>query len=201
MTTVETVFVNELTQGLIDDVGGGKSNKGHLVRFIKKNFREGTDFITKHIDQTTRTHGGNNRIVYMMTDDTMELIRSSYNLKHRYVKKVKDTAIKSIVMSIENSTIGFICNALGPLFTTMIRQHRVWKYHVDLYIPHIDLCIECDEHGHCAYNMEDESKRQAHIEKELACTFLRFNPNSKDFDLSDVISDILKIYNTRCAHN
>ena len=59
----------------------------------------------------------------------------------------------------------------------------------------IDLCVECDERGHLEYyNAVEEAARQAYVEKELACRFLRFNPNAIDFDLSDVISDILDVY-------
>jgi very-short-patch-repair endonuclease len=130
----------------------------------------------------------------MLTEETADLVRSTYNMKNSYVRKVKDIAVKNIVMSLENSTIGFMCNALKPLFSAMIRQYKVGKYRVDLYIPDIDLCVECDERGHLEYNAVEEAARQAYVEKELACRFLRFNPNAIDFDLSDVISDILDVY-------
>lgn len=127
-----------------------------------------------------------------------EIVRISQtdSIGRQNVKKVKDTSIKCIVMSPENSTIGFICNAIKPLFTEMIRQFIVEKYRVDLYIPDIKLCVECDEEGHRDYNASMEAERQACIENKLSCCFIRFNPNADGFDISDVIANILKTYKT-----
>lgn len=184
-------FTNEVSKDFLEELGVNR--KAGVTHFIRKNFREGVDFIITKKSEL-RGSGGHNESVFMLTNDTMELVRSTYNMKHKYVKKVRDTAIKCIVMSVENSTIGFICNATRPLFTNMIRQYKVGKYRVDLYIPDIKLCVECDEEGHREYNASLEKERQGFIEKELSCCFIRFNPNADGFDVSDVIAEILKMY-------
>lgn len=172
------------------------TRKDLLVRFLKRNFKEGRDFTysKSHRTYPEILRGGRNKINYMLTQSTSELLKSSYNIKNKYVSCIGNIDIKAIVMSVESSTIGFICNALAPLFE-MTRQYRVGKYKVDLYIKDINLCVECDEFGHIHYKNEKEIERERFICERLKCTVLRFNPNEKNFDISNVIANILKLYN------
>lgn len=179
-------FTCELSKQFINENLGGAKKCG-VTRFMQKNFRYGSDYVIVG-KYAYREH------TYMLTKETADLLCSSYDIRHRYVRKVKDLRIKNVVMSLENSTIGFICAALKPLFPAMVREYKVEKYRVDLYMPEINLCVECDECGHQEYNAAQETERQTVIEKKLACRFLRFNPNAIDFDMSDVIADILKAY-------
>lgn len=161
--------------------------KHKLVHFLTKNFKENNDFIKKQ-------NGAYNRIDYFLTENTAELLKNSYNLKNRYITNIQNTEIKCIVMSVENSTIGFICNSLKSLPIQLLRQYKIDKYYIDLYIPELLLAIECDEFNHKDRNIIDEKSRMKIIEKKLNCKFLRFNPNENTFDISNIISEILKIY-------
>ena len=95
-------------------------------------------------------------------------------------------------MSIENATIGFLCDTLDNIVEYK-RQYAVGKYFVDLYIPKYKIIVECDEFGHHGYKKEDETLRENFIIKELNCKFIRFNPCSTEFQLSELLNSILKI--------
>ena len=67
----------------------------------------------------------------------------------------------------------------------MIHQFSVGKYRIDLYFPKYELAIECDEFVH-----HDRDLGQKHIGKLLNCTFVRSNPDAKDFCILGVVSKI-----------
>jgi very-short-patch-repair endonuclease len=97
-------------------------------------------------------------------------------------------------MTLESSTIGFICNSLKALSIQFIRQYKIDKFYIDLYIPELFLAIECDELNHNEYDKTKELERTDFIEKNLHCNFIRFNPNDKEFDISNVISQIVEVF-------
>ena len=65
-------------------------------------------------------------------------------------------------------------------------------YRIDLYFHTHELAIECDEYGYKDRNIGYEVTRQNYIETKLGCTFIRYNPDAKYFDIFDTIN---KIYN------
>jgi very-short-patch-repair endonuclease len=77
---------------------------------------------------------------------------------------------------------------------TFTRQKHVGRYYVDLYIPEINLCVECDEFDHREYDSIKERYRQKWIEHALKGKFLRFNPNKEGFDIANVVNEILQMY-------
>lgn len=163
-----------------------------ITRFLKKYFKENIDYtVSMVISDITRenSHGGNNRMQYTLSKECMELIRNSYNLKHRYVTKINTLMQTNIVMTLENSTIGFLCNCIKNI-TDVYRQYKVGSYFVDLYIPKINIVVECDEDGHKDRNLTYEHTREEFIKTKLGCEFIRFNPNDTNFDLSEVINKI-----------
>ena len=72
----------------------------------------------------------------------------------------------------------------------MIHQFGVGKYRTDLYFPRYKLAIEYDEFDHLDRDIGYKLERQKHIEKLLNCTFVRFNPDAKDFYILDVVNKI-----------
>ena len=52
------------------------------------------------------------------------------------------------------------------------------------------LAIECDEIDHRDRDIGYEVGRQKHIEKLLKCTFVRFNPDVKDFCILEVVNKV-----------
>lgn len=166
------------------------TTKGNIVRFLKKNFKENIHY---RLHKTSiQKHGGMNYIDVYATKETADLVKSTYNLKHKYIDVVETVQFKQILMTLENSTIGFICNSFKHSGLTFIRQYPVGTYKVDLYIKELNLVLECDELGHKNYNIVYEDKRTEYISNYLHCKWVRFNPNASTFEISDVIAIIIK---------
>jgi len=71
-------------------------------------------------------------------------------------------------------------------------QFSCGPYRIDLYLPEYKIAIECDEVGHCGSRLSMDEKREKFIMNELGCTFLRFRPDDKDFDLAEVVGQCFK---------
>jgi very-short-patch-repair endonuclease len=168
------------------------SVKGNVTRFIRRNFREGNDFIVKTLIDTKGMYGGQNKKLYYLSKQTAELVQSSFKLRYNDVCKVGDTKVHNVIISVETSCLGILCKSLRTLPVHFKRQYLVGKYRVDLYIPELNLCVECDEFGHKHYDTEKENERYSYIKGTLNCDFIRFNPNEPDFDITDIISSVLK---------
>lgn len=168
------------------------TRKDTVVKYLTKYFKENQHYIINKVDKNNH-RGGHNKNIYLLSQETYELIDSSYNLKNRYITKIKDVNIVNpFLMTVENSTIGFICDSLENIID-LKRQYKVENYYVDLYIPKYQIVIECDEFGHEYYKNNEEIVREEFIKKELNCKFIRFNPCSPDFQLSKLLHSILKM--------
>lgn len=71
-------------------------------------------------------------------------------------------------------------------------QYPCGAYRIDLYLPEYKIAIECDELGHADRDKEYEDTRQKYIKKHLGCSFVRYNPDSKNFNIFYVINKLLK---------
>jgi hypothetical protein len=163
--------------------------KVNLVKHLKKNYRENVHYIEENSTNPHKTHGGQNKITFMLTEEAFEIFKNSYNLRNRYIVDVsKDAKCVKFGMCIENQTIGFISNAYSNVLNVK-RQHNIGKYRIDLYFVDHKLVVECDENGH-----EDRDPIQEQIRdnflKETGNKLIRFNPNAGEFDLSDVLREI-----------
>lgn len=96
-----------------------------------------------------------------------------------------------VILSKEQETISFIENCYKGI-TAVYKQYQVGGFKIDLYFESYKLAVECDEFNHSDRDSEYEEERQEYIEKELGCTFIRFNPDKENFSLSDVINKINK---------
>lgn len=95
--------------------------------------------------------------------------------------------ITTHVMSVEQSTIRNIMRAFKN--EEMVQQYSVKKYRIDLYFPKHKLAVECDENSHDK-SIEYDSKREKEIQTILDCKFIRYKPESSDFDICDIINEI-----------
>jgi len=162
------------------------SQKVRITEFIQKNFREDIHYIK--IKNNTKQHGGQNKINYFLTEKTFELVKNTFNLKHRYITKIGNSQHINILMSLENQTIGFIENSFKNVVKTK-RQYNFSTYYVDLYFPKYKLVVECDECDHKYRNETYEAIREKYILLQ-GNTIIRFNPNDSSFDLSLVLREI-----------
>ena len=67
----------------------------------------------------------------------------------------------------------------------IMEQHFVLNGRIDFCLPKHKSAIEVDELSNLDRDEEDEMKRQEKLEKGLGCTFIRINPDEKDFDVFD----------------
>jgi len=87
----------------------------------------------------------------------------------------------------ETDTINSIVKILDCKY---IKQYKIDKYRVDLYVPEYNLVIECDENGHKDRDIEYEKDRENYIHDKLKCVFIRYDPYSKNFDIFNIIKQI-----------
>jgi len=91
---------------------------------------------------------------------------------------------------IEHCAIDIITHAIKG-FTQFKRQYSVFPYKVDLYLPEINMCVECDELNHkTGYDKYSQEYRERIIVSKLNCKMLRFNPNETDFNIGDIVNQI-----------
>ena len=164
--------------------------KGQIVIHLKKNYKENIHYIVEtNKPKITKQNGGQNKINYLLTEDAFELLKNSYNLRNRYIVNVNDNIKQiNVCMCIENQTIGFIENSFKDIFN-MKRQFIIGKYRVDLYFIDYKIVVECDELNHTDRDQIKEKIREEYI-LSLGNEIIRYNPNDKNFDLSNVLREI-----------
>ena len=168
------------------------SQKDSLTRFVRKNFKDGIHFIEQKQSEKLNHRGGHNRIHMLLTEDAFVLVKNTYNLKNRYIKKINENCGHvNVVMCIETQTIGFIENSFSEALR-LTRQKRFGTYYIDLYFEDYNLAIECDENDHKDRDITYERTREKYL-LEQNITILRYNPNDKNFDLSDILRKITKV--------
>lgn len=111
--------------------------------------------------------------------------------QHVLVKDLETAIPECILLTREQITIRQVIKAFK--YITAIQQYRVLSYSVDLYFPQYRIAVECDEDGHRRYSKEAELKRQGLIERRLNCKFVRYNPDARDFNIGDVIHQIMML--------
>ena len=182
---------DKFTKNLEDLLKIHNTRKDKIVRYIKKNLKENEHFVIKKT-KSTNGRGGHNKVIYYLSENSFELVKDSFNLKHRYLTKINNNVNHvNILMSLENQTIGFIDNCFKDITKTK-RQKKFSKYYVDLYFYDYNLVIECDENDHKDRNKDEEKTREEYILSK-GNTIIRYDPNNENFDLSFVIKEINKV--------
>jgi len=139
-----------------------------------------------------KKHGGHNKIDYILTEEAFELLKNTFNLRNKYIVNINDNVKEiNLCMCIENQTIGFIENSYKDILNTK-RQYLIGQYRADLYFIDYKLVIECDEFNHKDRDILKEKLREDYI-ISLGNKIIRYNPNEKNFDLSNIIREINKI--------
>jgi hypothetical protein len=184
--------MSDFTRDLEEFVCHFKSQKVHLTLHLEKNYRVNIHYTKSQLkvdNETKKQNGGQNRIVYMLTEEAFELLKNSFKLRSKYIVDVSDN-VKCVKfpMCIEAQTIGFIENAFQDL-RAMSRQFRIGPYFVDLCFTDDFIVVECDEYGHHDRLAVNEAEREEFI-KNQGYAMIRYNPNEAGFDLSDVLNRI-----------
>ena len=74
-------------------------------------------------------------------------------------------------------------------------QFKIGPYYLDLYFSEHKIVIECDENGHADRKPYKEEERMEYVNFELDIddsSWIRFNPDAPDFDISKVIGQIYR---------
>ena len=182
----------EFTRDLEELVCHFTTKKISLIRNLEKNYRENIHYIKYPVTadgKTKKQNGGQNRIVYMLTEEAYELFKNSFNFRIKYlVTASEQIQVVKFPMCIEGQTIGFIENAYSGA-CAMSRQFQIGPYRADLCFTNDKIVVECDEYGHSDRSVAEEVAREEFINNR-GYTIIRYNPNKPGFDLSDVLNDI-----------
>ena len=83
--------------------------------------------------------------------------------------------LDSVEVSDESRTIETIHYAVKG-FTELRQQYPIGPYKVDIYLPDLNIVVECDEQGHSGYSQFKEEIREQFIAQEIGCKFIRYDP-------------------------
>ena len=61
-----------------------------------------------------------------------------------------------------------------------------------IYFPEYRLAVECDENDHDDRDPDYERKRARYIKRKLQCDIIRYNPDTEDFNMLQVINQIFR---------
>jgi very-short-patch-repair endonuclease len=169
------------------------TQKIHIVQNLKKNYKENIHYIIENNNNNNynniKKYGGHNKINYLLTEEAFELLKNSFNLRNKYIVNINDNMKQiNLCMPIENQTIGFIENSYKDILNVK-RQFNIGKYRADLYFIDYKLVVECDEFNHADRDEIKEKIREEYI-LSLGNKIIRYNPNQKNFDLSNVLREI-----------
>jgi len=143
---------------------------------------------------STHTKGGNQNMIYLTYKGLKKLIASCRNSKSIEFAEIIGIDIhKTKIVPIEINTIECIKKAFAGY--NMINQYSVLSYKIDLYFIDYKIAIECDEYHHIK-QIEEDKKRENKIKEELGCDFIRYKPQTKEFDIFSLINEIMKKINT-----
>ncbi len=185
----------EFTRDLDDLVSHFKTQKVQLTLHLEKNYREKIHYTKsplKVVNETKKQNGGQNKILYMLTEDAFELFKNSFNFRNKYIVTASEQIqVVKFPMCIEGQTIGFIENAYRGL-RAMSRQFRIGPYFADLCFTNDKIVVECDEYGHRDRSVAEELAREEFI-KTQGYAIIRYNPNELGFDLSVVLNLINRL--------
>lgn len=115
--------------------------------------------------------------------------RKSLSEKQRILAEGGFAETLSMRSCIEAETIGPIVEVfahLGP-----IKQFACGQFRIDLYFPMQKVAVECDEHGHAKYDAKSDVSRQYFLEKQLGCTFVRYNPHADGFSVYGILAQLV----------
>ena len=75
---------------------------------------------------------------------------------------------------------------------SMKRQFSIGSYRINLYFPEHKLPTKCNEHDHKNRDIDYEISRQALMEDQLNCKFIRYNSDAKDLTIEKLLKKIFQ---------
>ena len=142
--------------------------------------------------ETIKSLNGNPNVARLSAisgEGAKRLVTSSR--KPQAIALAKSLGIQVLLATREQQTMLIIKSAFAD--QTPISQFVVHGYQIDLYLAKANIAIECDENGHDHYNASQEHDREKMIKQALGCSFVRFNPDSKSFNVGEIIYKIREL--------
>ena len=165
---------------------GKKAVQRHVANRYKKEWRDITARVGKDLPFNMQP-----KSLFLTEEGIHELVlKSKMSKSIELAKQLGINIVNNKIISKEAETLSCILKSFNV--ENMKEQYTVDGYRIDLYFPIHKLAIECDELGHKDRDIGYEVTRQKYIETKLGCTFIRYNPDAKDFDIFSVINSIMK---------
>ncbi len=159
----------------------GKMMQLSCVRSVARNYDK--------VYVKCNTNGGIQTETFISYDTLREMLTKSRRPSVVEICNTLDIDVFSkTYMCIEADTIKCILESFRG--EQMNLQHRIGQYMVDLYFPEYNIIVECDE-AHHANDIKKDEARELHI-KEICkgCVFIRYSPQSLDFNMFQLINRI-----------
>lgn len=143
-----------------------------------------------------KTAGGNQNMIYLTMLGIKRMICStrSYLIK-QYAYTLNIQPVETYKVSVEANLIEFLSKVFHGL--NCITQFQCCIYKIDLYILDFKLAIECDEENSHKYRVSQDLKRQMFLEEKLGCKFVRFRPESKNFQIAELLNQCINIIKSK----
>lgn len=143
-----------------------------------------------------QTRGGPQNVAFLTILGLQKLLSSCRTPATSHVVQAIGLHTDDIIFPCtESQTLQCIMEAFKG--ETMLPQYTVGKYRVDLYFPHYNLAIECDElHHRCSH--DKDAARQREITEMINCTFIRYAPEEKNFNIFEVVNAIF--HHIKCCY-
>ena len=157
--------------------------------------------INDKVLQKASTSGGPQIVCYLTYNGFMKVLSKTRKTElFDFTNKINIDVNTYIYACIEADTIKCILCAFKT--ETMIEQYNVNSYRIDLYFPEYKLAVECDElHHQTNKNNIKDKQREEEIKKLINCTFIRYNPFDKNFNIFVLINQIYKFISLQTKQN
>lgn len=98
---------------------------------------------------------------------------------------------------VESQIVEIVKASLAGFPVTVRTEYPVGPYKIDIYIPELELAIECDERNHSGYCPFEEEGREDYIKGKLGGTFYRHNPDDPKTNVGMIINHIFKLISAK----
>lgn len=203
MNTISTLEIANMVRKkhykILERIHGTKDNKTiGLLEIIKQ---QNLDTKKYFIESSYKDKKNQSRICYDCTLDGVKMYidytrnyRDKESLLYWYNSNSNTNQNIILCDRKEKYFIDELVEVLNVMNIKYIRQFKILKYYVDLFIPDFNLAIEYDEADHKYYTYENQELRQRNIEKEIGCRFIRLSDfNSNLHNIGIIMNEICNV--------
>ncbi|MGG3890328.1 hypothetical protein [Metabacillus fastidiosus] len=168
-----------------------KTLQGEELKLFKQVLKESKDLslITSEVKTLYDQYKSAPRLDIVFEEGIRTIIENNQNSV--FNMEIENFKNKVRMKRKEIETFPIIISSLSGIVDIKM-QYSILSYNIDLYIPSLNLAIECDEYAHKTYSFEQQEKREEKIRNVLNCEFIRYNPHDEFFNIGDVINKIFK---------